>query len=298
MNIGLHAAMLERRFFVLEAIRQAAKLGAQLYEIDLGIGKPGESWQTRSAAWREEAPRVRAVADEVGISLSLCLGTLWQCSLASPDAAERQAGVKVVQDCCALAEVLGVPVLLLPIGQPLGEDIERARAQVVESVRHCVQTAEAAGVLLGLENVCQAVLPTAETLVEVVERVDSDACGIYFDLGNPTFLGLDPIAELERAAPHLVRVHLKDTVPEPREHPPLPETPITGDFTVWQRRTTVTLGKGEVDFFAAKRVLTRIGYTGALVIEVPQPAPRAVAGCQENLTAARAFFQSQTAPRG
>lgn len=291
MNIGLHAAMLEKRFpSVPEAVRQAAELGAQVYEIDLGIGRPGESWAERAALWRREAPHVRAVADEVDISLSLCLGTLWQTSLASPDPAERQLGTRVVEDGCALAEVLGASVLLLPIGHPPGGDAERARSRVVGSVRRCVGAAEAAGVVLGLENVCQALLPTSASLVEVVEAVDSGAFGIYFDLGNPTFLGLDPIAELERAAPQLVRVHLKDTVPVPRNRPPLPETPITGDFTVWQRRTTVTLGTGEMDFAAARAVLGRIGYSSDLIIEVPQPALRAVVGSRENLVAARAFF--------
>lgn len=291
MKVGLHAAMLEKRFpSVPEAVHQAAALSADVYEIDLGIGKPGEGWAERAARWRREAPEMRAAADDAGISLSLCLGTLWQFSLASADPAERALGVQVVGDGCALAETLGASVVLLPIGHPPGEAAERARARVTESVRRCTRAAEAAGVVLGLENVCQAVLPTAASLVEVVGAVGSRACGIYFDLGNPTFLDLDPVAELEDAAPHLVRVHLKDTVPVPRDRPPLPETPITGDFTVWQRRTTVTLGTGEVDFGAARAVLKRLEYAGDLIIEVPQSAERAEAGSRENLAAARRLF--------
>ena len=98
------------------------------------------------------------------------------------------------------------------------------------------------------------------------------------------------MAELRVVAPHLVRVHAKDTVNVRRERPPLPETPITGDFYVWQRRTTVTLGSGEVDLVGCAQVLREVGYTVGVVIEVPQPPEHADAGCRESLAAARQIF--------
>jgi len=285
--------MVESRYPLLEALEKAAAFGAQNYEIDIGIGRPGEAWEARLESWRRMAPRARATAEQVGLKLpSLCLGVLWQYSLASPLEAERAMGVRVVREGCELAQALGATALLLPVGQPPGLEPERGRENVIASLRSCLAAAEAAGVRLGLENVCQAVLLTADDLLEVVQAVASPACGIYYDLGNPSFVGLDPAAELPRLAKHLVRVHAKDTVAVPRERPPLPETPITGDFTVWGRRTTVDLGTGEVDFSGLSRTLAEVGYREGVILEVPQPAERVEGGCRENLAAARHFFGS------
>lgn len=294
MKIGLHAAMLERRFpNPIDALTRAAALGAESYEIDLGIGRPGEPWAARFESFRQLAPTLRETAARANIDLSsLCLGTLWQTSLASADPGERMQGVRLIRDVCALAQPLGAAVLLLPIGQPDGVEGAAARANAVMSLRECLAAAEDTGVTLALENVCQPFLSTAEEMLEVITDLDSEKCGVYYDLGNPGFIGRDPVAELRLVAPHLVRVHAKDTVNLRRERPPLPETPITGDFFVWQRRTTVTLGTGEVDLEGCARVLHEIGYAAGVVIEVPQPPEGAEAGCRDNLEAARRIFSA------
>ncbi len=292
MKIGLHAAMLERRYpYPPDAVAQAAALGADSYEIDVGIGLPGKPWAVRFEAFKQLIPALQEAAERTGVSLSsLCLGTLWQTSLASADPDERAQGIGVIRDVCGVAPSLGVSALLLPVGQPVGVEPAAARANVVTSLRACLEVAEDAGVSLALENVCQPFLETAEELLEVVTALDFKTCGVYYDLGNPSFVGQNPVQELRLVAPHLVRVHAKDTVNVRRKRPPRPETPITGDFGVWQRRTTVTLGSGEVDLEGCAEVLRDIGYTAGVIIEVPQPPERAEAGGRENLATVRKIF--------
>ena len=113
MNIGLHAAMLERRYpHPPDAVAQAAALGTDSYEIDIGIGRPGEPWAARFEAFRQLVPALLETAERTGVSLaSLCLGTLWQTSLASPDPDERAQGVGVIKDVCSVARSLGVSAL-------------------------------------------------------------------------------------------------------------------------------------------------------------------------------------------
>lgn len=290
MKIGLHAAMLERRYALPEALERAAALGAQSYEIDVGIGKPGVPWAVRGERFFQLIPSLKATAAACDLELAtLCLGTLWQTSLASAAKAERDAGVRVVTDVCAWAALLGAEVLLLPVGQPEGLEPEAARLNLIESLRRCLPAAEASGVTLALENVSQPFLPGADELLEVVRAVGGP-CRIYYDLGNPSFIGRDPALELPKLAPYLARVHAKDTAPIRRARPPLPETPITGDFYVWQARTTVTLGTGEVALGALAEQLDELGYRAGIIIEVPQPPDEADAGCRANLAAARRIF--------
>ncbi len=192
------------------------------------------------------------------------MGTLWQTSLTSPDPDERAQGVRVVRDVCGLAPQLGVTALLLPVGQPEGVETAQARENLVESLRACLETAQDAGVTLALENVCQPFLEGAAGLLEVVAAVDAPACGVYYDLGNASFVSQDAVEELRLVARYLVRVHAKDTVGIRRDRPPLPGVPITGDFTVWQRRTTVTLGGGETDRYYSASQLPRLNRILAL----------------------------------
>ena len=112
MKIGLHAAMLERRYpHPAYALAQAGAFGADLYEIDLGIGQPGEPWEARFDAFRQLVPELVETSQRVGIQLSsLCLGTLWQTSLASPDPDERVQGSanrSRCLRCCPFARRVG-----------------------------------------------------------------------------------------------------------------------------------------------------------------------------------------------
>jgi L-ribulose-5-phosphate 3-epimerase len=291
MKFGLHTAMVERLYPLPKALEKAAEFGAEGYEIDIGIGKPGERWEDRYALWQEAVGDIRSTAKEAGISLpSLCLGVLWQHSLASADDGQRATGVQIVLDCLDLAASLGATAMLLLVGQPEGLEPAEARIKLIASLKRCTPKAEQAGITLALENVCQPLLHTADDLVEVVDAVGSSACGVYYDPGNQSFIGVDPVPEIYRLDKRISRLHLKDTLPIPRPHLPLPPVPISGDFTVWRRRTTVTLGTGELDYAAIRRAVEEIGYSGGFVLEVPQSPETVDEGCRINLAAARGIF--------
>ena len=293
--IGLHAAMVERRYGLPEALHQAGAFGAQSYELDLGIGAPGESWEERRTHFQAQLPQLRAAAAEAGVLLSsLCLGVLWQFSLASPDEAERRLAVQVARDGVALAAGLGARAVLLPAGQPAGVEPVQARATLIRSLRACLPVAEARGVVLAVENICQPLLSGAEELIEVVDAVDSSACGVYYDVGNATFIDHDPVREIGLLGERIVRMHLKDTRPIPRPQLALPNVRITGDFEVWRRRTAVTIGAGEVPMAEVREALAAVGYNGGFIIEVPQPPETVAEGCRANLAAARRLFEPHT----
>jgi len=283
--------MVERRYGLPEALHQAGSFGAQSYEIDLGIGTPGEEWEERRARLEVQLPQWRTAAAEAGVLLSsLCLGVLWQFSLASPDEAEQRLGIQVVRDGLALAAGLGASAVLLPVGQPSGVEPAQARAILIRSLRACLPEAAARGVVLAVENVCQPLLFGAAELLEVVDAVDSSACGVYYDVGNATFIDHDPVQEIGLLGKRIVRVHLKDTRPIPRPQLALPKVRISGDFEVWRRRTAVTIGTGEVPMGAVRQALAAIAYQGGFIIEVPQPPEAVTEGCRANLAAARVLF--------
>ncbi len=286
MRFGIHASMLEPRYPLPEALAKAAQLGAESYELDIGLSPNGEPWDVRREFWERTLEQVPEVAAVVGVALpSVCLGALWQYSLASDDPEERTTGVAIVHDALEWAGTLGSSAILLPVGQPPKLSAGEARITLLESLRGCLDAAAEAEVVLALENVSQPLLYSVEDLLELVQTLASPFLGVYFDPGNYLATGGDPAEAVRALGPHLARVHLKDTVAKPRtvRMPPW----ATGSFEIWGERTTVELGRGELDWAALREALEHVGYDQGFILEAPQSAETAEAGVRANLGAAR-----------
>jgi sugar phosphate isomerase/epimerase len=103
----------------------------------------------------------------------------------------------------------------------------------------------------------QALARTTEHLLEIVARVDSPACQVYYDIGNGAWQGADPVGDLRALGRHLAMVHVKD------------RRVVNG------KSQTVIVGDGIIDWPASARALREVGYDGYAVLEVPGAAETA-----------------------
>ena len=259
MKLSMHSICIERKYPLLEAIRRAAEFGYHGYEIDIGdFGSTGLGLH-----WPEEftADRVAAAGDaaqRAGIEISsLCLGVLWRYYPSSPDALDRAQAVEIIRQSAPLAASVGARVILLPVGQPDSLTPEQARDNLVSVLRDCAPAAEAAGVAFAVENVGQALAETAAHLIEIVERVGSPACQVYYDVGNAAWQNADPIADMRALGKRIAMVHVKDR------------------RVVDGRGQMVTIGDGVIDWPSVANVAREIGYAGYLTLEVPGTAETA-----------------------
>jgi len=259
MKLSMHSICIERKYPLLEAISHAGALGYHGYEIDIGdFGNTGLGLH-----WPEEftADRVGA-ADEAarlaGIEISsLCLGVLWRYYPTASDEATRAQAVEIIKQAAPLTALAGAKVILLPVGQPEDCSAEEARGRLVDVLKECTPEAEKAGVVYGVENVGEALAHNVDHLLGIVERVGSPACRVYYDVGNATGQGADPVADIRRLGSQLAMVHVKDFQPaEPRGK-------------------TVIIGDGAVDWGAVIAALSEVNYDGYLTLEVPGTAETA-----------------------
>jgi hexulose-6-phosphate isomerase len=259
VKLSLHSICIERKYPLLEAIRRAAELGYQGYEIDIGdFGDTGLGLH-----WPEEftADHVAAAAEAArgaGIEISsLCLGVLWRFYPTSPDPSVRATAVEIIQQSASLAALAGAKVILLPIGQPESLTPNQARDQLVEVLKECAPAAEAADVFLAVENVGQALARTADDLADIVSRVASPSCQVYYDVGNGAAQGADPAADVRKLGPLIKMLHVKD-------------------FAAAEGgRKTVVIGEGAVDWPSVLEAAREVGYEGYLTLEVPSTADTA-----------------------
>ena len=259
MKLSMHSICIERRYPLLEAIRKAAEFGYQGYEIDIGdFGNTGLGLH-----WPEEftADRVAAAGEaarRAGIEISsLCLGVLWRFYPSSPDPPVRAQAAEIIRQSAPLAASVGAKVILLPVGQPESLTPEQARDNLVNLLKICAPEAEKAGVIYAVENVGQALARTVEHLVEIVERVGSPACQVYYDVGNAAWQDANPVSDMRKLGKRIAMIHVKDR----RE--------VDG------RGQTVIIGDGAIDWPAVAAAARDIGYDGYLTLEVPGTAETA-----------------------
>jgi len=259
MKLSMHSICIERKYPLLEAIAKAAEFGYQGYEIDIGdFGNTGLGLHWPEEFTLERVAAASAAARRAGIEISsLCLGVLWKYCPSSPDPAIRAQAAAIMRQAVPRAASLGAKVILLPVGQPEDLTPEEARTHLVEVLRECAPAAQQAGVIFGVENVGQALGRTVEDLLQIVARVDSPACRVYYDIGNAAWQGDDPVEDIRKLGRHLAMVHVKDR----RE--------------VEGRGQTAIIGDGTINWPAAARALRGIAYHGYVVLEVPGTAETA-----------------------
>jgi L-ribulose-5-phosphate 3-epimerase len=258
MRYGMMSGCLSEDY--LEVISTCARLGFDGVELDIGADYEANLlWSAEGRA------TVKQRLAEGNLSLaSICLGTFWTYSFASPDPAVRERGQGFVRDGIQWCVELGAKQILVPITPGAPEEGEEAPARWIEELRKLAPVAEQSQVYLAIENVGRGCGKSAEALLKIVDGVGSPFIQIYYDFGNGLGLGNDPLAEIRRLGSHIVQVHAKDP---------------GGQY----------LGEGRLDLPAVATALKEIGYDQWIVLETP-PTDDPAAAAGRNLAFLREHF--------
>lgn len=156
----------------------------------------------------------------------------------------------------------GVPVVVSGAGQPSGAAERRA---VVSNLIRLGELGEELDLTVALET-HKGPTQNADAMLELMIDVDHPRVRLNFDTGNIAYYnrGADPVAELERVAPLVRNVHIKDN---------------RGGFEDWY---FPALGEGgAVDFARVREVLDGVDFAGPYTIEIEgiggeaEPGPEA-----------------------
>jgi hexulose-6-phosphate isomerase len=236
-----------------EMFAQVADCGFEA--IELAIGEAG---LVTLDSTEEEC---RALAEQAGAhglrTPTLASGLGWKYPLTADAPAAREHAADVIRRGLRAASWLGAEVLLVVPGMlaplsggdgahvPYDVALERMR----EGIGGLVASAEAARVVMGIENVWNRALLSPLEMRDFVDSFGSDAVGAYFDVGNVVAFGYPE--DWVRILGRRVRaVHLKDF-----------------------RRSVGTLEgfcdllEGDVDYPAVMAALREVGYDGPLAPE-------------------------------
>lgn len=127
------------------------------------------------------------------------------------------------------------------------------RRALVELLRPLAEKAEAAGVVIAIENHIDLL---AEEMLELVTTLDSPWIGVCLDTANNLRMFEDPVTVATMLAPYARATHVKDVRPRRGD----PRT-----FGFWP---SVPLGQGVVELAGVLQALRAVNYGGLLAIEV------------------------------
>lgn len=237
-----------------DCMRLAAAAGYD--SIELSLDATGElSLESTDA----EIAAFRTLADELGIEISsLATGLYWGTPLTHDDPAVRQKAKDTVRFQLKAAKLLGVDAILVVPGCVNARFIENCPEmpydvvydRALEAMNELKVDAEAAGVVIALENVWNKFLLSPLETRDFIDKINSDYVKVYFDVGNVQFCGF-PEHWIRILGKRIARIHMKDF------------KEVIGNIEGF-----VELLSGSVNFPAVIKALREVGYDGYLTAEI------------------------------
>jgi sugar phosphate isomerase/epimerase len=175
----------------------------------------------------------------------------WHPGWTDPDPHYRAIRREHTKRALVLAEELGAPHITTEPGGKLTDEQswDRGAAIFYEEIMPCVALAEQLGVGLLIEPEPELLIETFGQYLHFMQRIDSPAVGLNFDIGHAYCVSEDPQDWVAKMAPHTVHYHFED-IAATRVHKHL------------------IPGRGAIDFASTLREIQKTGYSGWLTVEL------------------------------
>jgi sugar phosphate isomerase/epimerase len=175
----------------------------------------------------------------------------WHPGWTDPDPHYRAIRREHTKRALVLAEELGAPHITTEPGGKLTDEQswDRGAAIFYEEIMPCVALAEQLGVGLLIEPEPELLIETFGQYLHFMQRIDSPAVGLNFDIGHAYCVSEDPQNWVAKMAPHTVHYHFED-IAATRVHKHL------------------IPGRGAIDFASTLREIQKTGYSGWLTVEL------------------------------
>jgi sugar phosphate isomerase/epimerase len=265
-----------RRFSLDEALAQIARAGYPAAEIMCDA--PHAYPEQLSAADRRA---IRATLRELGLAVSNLNAFMmtavhgprpgddlprqardfWYPSYVDPDPAERRKRIEHTKGCLQLAQDLGSPSISIEPGGPLdGRDEAVGLTLFEQALDELAPLAESLGVSVCIEPEPSLLIERTDQYLRFMERIDSAAVAMNFDVGHLYCVGEEPAEAVRRLGGQIRHIQIEDIAPT-RVHRHLAP------------------GDGAIDFVALRQALADTGYDGYVTVELypylEDPAPAA-----------------------
>ena len=242
-RLGINTWSYPKTIPLEKQVEHAAKTGFEAYEPPLNLEDLEKHGSTE---FRAKWEKLRETAETHNIKIpSVATGLYWRYNWATdPDKA-----MKVLEAEAHAANILGANLILVVPGTGVPElGYEEMIEKVAKALSRAEKIAREYGVKIGLENVWNRFLAGPLEFKMLLDKLDPEVFGAYFDAGNtlPHSLPEHWIRVLGR---RILQVHVKG-------------------FNMAELRFGIPL-YGDINWEQVKKALQDIGYDGYILAEVP-----------------------------
>lgn len=244
-------------FSIEDTIAKIAALGYRGIEI---LADVPHAWP--AGLLPERVASIRRSLDRHGLSISNVNAFMmnavadprqpyWYPGWTDPDPHYRAIRREHTKRALRLAAELGAPCITTEPGGRLadGQTYEQGSQIFYDELMPCLEVAEQVGVQLLIEPEPELLIEHFQQYLEFVQRIDSPAVGLNFDIGHAFCVGDEPQDWVRPMSPHTRHYHFED-IAATRVHRHL------------------IPGEGSIDFEATLRAIAATGYDGWLTVEL------------------------------
>jgi sugar phosphate isomerase/epimerase len=244
-------------FSIEETIRRIAEAGYSGIEV---LADVPHAWPAGLLEERKQS--IRNALSHHGLAVSNVNGFMmnavadprqpyWHPSWIEPDPHYRAIRREHTKRALKLASEIGAKNLQTEPGGPLvpGQSWDQAADVFYEELMPCVEVAEKVGVGLLIEPEPGLMIEKFGQYLKFMERIDSPAVGLNFDIGHAYCVGEDPQDWVAPLAKHTRHYHFEDIAPTRVHQHLIP-------------------GRGAINFEATLQAIAKTGYDGFITVEL------------------------------
>ncbi len=265
-KLGINTWSYPKTLDVSKVIEHAAKTGFEGFEPAItledleafGTGDFDKKWKSISEQ-----------ANSLGISIpSVATGLFWRFNWIQEESVEK--ALKVVEAEAKAASIVGAKVILVVPGVGVSElGYEEHFTRAVNALSKATRIARDYGVKIGLENVWNRVFAGPLEFKKLLDSLDPDVFGAYFDAGNTLPHSL-PEHWIDVLRDRILQVHVKG-------------------FSMAELRFGIPLF-GDINWVTVRKKLEEIGYRGFIIAEVPPYRGDPYKAAEDTFTSLKKIF--------
>jgi sugar phosphate isomerase/epimerase len=247
-HFGINTYSYTQSMSGIDCVRHLVDLGVTSFEL---MCYPGHLWVTDS---REKLAEMRNVIEANRLRIMSLNTPNIDINIGAANvemrAHSRQTNMRILR----LAEEIGAEGIVLGPGKantlfPLPSDI--LEGHFFRALDELAPVAERSGRKIFVENIPFAYLPSAQGVMETLDRYGDETIQVCDDVANGHFIGENPATGLATCASRLGLVHISDTT-----------------RTIFRHDA---IGSGDLEIAPLPSAIKKVGYNKPVVLEVISP---------------------------
>ena len=236
-----------------EQFAKAHQLGYKCLELWLWLD--GDTNKTLTVNSTEENyAEIRSLIKEYGIEVrSIASGAYWAIgAFGSSDPIKSGEAIRVMRKQIEAARAIGADTILVVTNIDESTGYMQSIDLTIKVFKEMNAEIKEAGINIGIENVWNRFFMSPLDVIHVLEAIDNEYVGLYFDIGNMVAFS-EPEYWIEALGKYIKKVHIKD----------------------FKRNNGYNSGgvfcnllEGDVNFKKCMPMLKKVGYDGPITAEV------------------------------